>query len=338
MSNFRFLPFEVKFSDESLRKALEDPNSKKIAEDIQILKAGTFHHPQYGKIDVTTELMETMVRNFNEGVRNIELAVDYEHNSNGIAAGWFKSLYLSEDKQELWAQVEWTPKALRKLAEKEFRYVSADFNTNYQDNETLQEFGPTLMGAGLTNRPFVKGMTAAVALSEHKIGEEQMTLDEAKKKIADLETENKKLSEGVAKLEELEMSPEEMMAEIKMLREKLKGMEDSQAKLQEEKMLAEKKGQFDKMLAEGKVVEAQRDAFMEDNTVKFAELAGEVNLKGKGTNGGKKDDDVTDPEGQVLSLAEAMMKEKKISCADAISVVLSENPKLREAYEANTAV
>ena len=165
-----------------------------------------------------------------------------------------------------------------------------------------------------------------------------MTLDEAKKKIADLETENKKLSEGVAKLEELEMSPEEMMAEIKMLREKLKGMEDSQAKLQEEKMLAEKKGQFDKMLAEGKVVEAQRDAFMEDNTVKFAELAGEVNLKGKGTNGGKKDDDVTDPEGQVLSLAEAMMKEKKISCADAISVVLSENPKLREAYEANTAV
>ena len=63
-----------------------------------------------------------------------------------------------------------------------------------------------------------------------------------------------------------------------------------------------------------------------------------MNLKGKGTNGGKKDDDVTDPEGQVLSLAEAMMKEKKISCADAISVVLSENPKLREAYEANTAV
>ncbi|MEK0326263.1 MAG: hypothetical protein QQN63_11225, partial [Nitrosopumilus sp.] len=44
-----------------------------------------------------------------------------------------------------------TEGARHKIKDREFRYMSADFNTKFIDNETGKDFGPTLNGAALTN-------------------------------------------------------------------------------------------------------------------------------------------------------------------------------------------
>ena len=82
-------------------------------------------------------------------------------------------IYLSENGEELWATVDWTEGGEKSVRRKEYRYLSADFQFNYTDNETLQEYGPTLFGAGLTNRPVVKGMAPTI-LSEIKPSEDKM--------------------------------------------------------------------------------------------------------------------------------------------------------------------
>ena len=46
---------------------------------------------------------------------------------DSIAAGWFKGLELRENGDELWGEVEWTPKAAEAIRNKEYRFVSPSF-------------------------------------------------------------------------------------------------------------------------------------------------------------------------------------------------------------------
>ncbi|MCH8350738.1 MAG: hypothetical protein IIB29_10825, partial [Chloroflexi bacterium] len=103
-----------------------------------------------------------------------------------------------------------------KILAKEFRYLSADFNMNFRDNETGKSFGGVLNGAGLTNRPRVKGMDAILSdldVSDKKrqaikrilddepeTKEETMKFDEIMKAAKDAnlsESESKELAESM---------------------------------------------------------------------------------------------------------------------------------------------
>lgn len=153
---------EIKFND-------IQSNQYIVPSEVQILRTGAFFHQAYGKVEVTKEMLSNMVRNFNENVRRVDLAIDYRHESDNIAAGWIRELMLFDEGESLWAKVQWTKNGERVLGEKEFRYLSADFSLDYQDNESLQKFGPTLLGAGLTNRPVIKDMAPAVELKESNL-------------------------------------------------------------------------------------------------------------------------------------------------------------------------
>ncbi len=366
MDVLRFFPIEIKF-DEVTAITDADLDSIKIAETIQLLRVGVFHHPKLGELPITKSMLKSMVKNFDNKVRGIDIAIDYKHESNDIAAAWFTELYLSEDEKELWGRQNWTPKGKRKLADKEFRYVSADFLMNYQDNETLKEFGPTLMGAGLTNRPIIKRMEPAIELGEeikHPGG--TMTAEE-KKKLAEKETNFKKLlGEGKAieaqreaylagdmvkfaenaKLADnqekkpFDLTPEQMVAKIKELEAKLEKMTDTNQSAEEKKELAEKETKFTKLLSEGTANEAQREAYMSGDMAKFAENAKKINLSEKGSGGKGEDstDESSDAQDKVLKLAEGKRKDNsEMDMNESIELVLSENPKLCKEYEKETS-
>ena len=73
------------------------------------------------------------------------------------------------------ARVDWTPNGEKILAEKEFRYLSAEFDVDYTDNETPDiSHGTVLLGAGLTNRPVIKRMDAVITLSENSLQRDKM--------------------------------------------------------------------------------------------------------------------------------------------------------------------
>lgn len=334
---FKALPLQIKLAD-----------NEGIPKRVQLLRAGVYHDPRYGEFPVTKDMLFSMVKNFDENVLKIDIAIDYGHKSDEEAAAWIKKLSLEKDGTELWADVEWTDSGQKTLAGKRYRYLSADFTDDYIDNQTLKHFGPTLRGAGLTNRPVVKGMTPAIQLQEGKgdmkkpeeLEAENKLLSEQIKKLSDdMEAMKKKMpAEGEDKdpkgddqMAEMKKKLDEVMSDNGKMKKQLEEYAEKFGKLDAEKKASEKKGTFDKMLSEGRVVEAQREAFMSGDAVKFAELAQPVNLNARGSAGEPHviatADDATK---QVREKAQKLLADKKVNTlADAYSKVLAENPELR---------
>jgi phage I-like protein len=303
---------------------------KSVPEWVQILRTGQFYDPRYGDFPITSQMLASMKKNFDDKVLGVDIAADYAHESDKQAAGWFRGLELRENGTELWAQMEWTVTGRRVLSEKEFRYLSADFSPDYQNNETKKTFGPTLRGAGLTNRPVIKDMAPVIELTEGK--GTAMNLEQALAKIQELEAKLKAAGGSEGEMGELKKKLSE--AEAKCADYEKKAAESAKALAE-----TERKGKFDKMLAEGKVVEAQRAAYMENDAMKFAELAQPLNTSARGSSGdsaASKKDGVKKAEDEVLELAEKKAKEEKIEIGVAISKVISENPELDKRYQSGT--
>lgn len=302
-----------------------------VPKEIQVLRAGKYYH-NGREITVTPEHLKKMIVNFEEKRRGVDLMVDFGHDTEGEAAAWFDNVYLTEDGTELWAGVIWTESGKQAVIDKKYRYISADFDFNYVDNETLTEYGPTLFGAGLTNRPVVKRMQPVIQLSEKNAEnkENKMELEQKVDALADM------LKSLIEKLEPKEELKEELKEEPK--KEETGNKEDDEkkeqlseiAKLKKENEDLVKTNQFNQLFAENKVVEAQREAFMKGDMVAFSENAVKLNTNDKGTI--NKDETPKDAEAEIIKLAEKMCTEEKIDYGKAVSIVLANNPKLSEEY------
>ena len=318
-----------------------------IPDRVQLLRAGKFHHDGR-EIVVKEKDLTSMVKNFSEKVRGIDLMIDFSHNSEGEAAGWIKVLKLSDCGQELWADVEWTPQGEKRLKDKSFRYISADFSFNYKDNENLNEFGATLFGAGLTNRPVVKSMTPIVLsedinlLNEGKVMYEEKKMQEKEKleekeemqEEMSLEQAMEMLKELKAKLLEKEKELEKMKGEREEEMKESEEMKAEMAEIKKAKELEEKNKAFDEKMSEGVVCEAQREAFIAGDMDKFVSLFSELKLSEKGNTSSPKVEAVTkeNVEDKVIQLAQEKSKKEGIPLDISIGNVLSENPDLKQKY------
>jgi hypothetical protein len=310
-----------------------------VPKEVQVLKTGTFFDKRYGQFEITASMLQTIKQNYDTDVRRLELSFDYMHDSENVAAGWVKGLELRETGTQLWAQVEWTPAGTKKLADKEFRYVSADFAQNYIDNETLKEYGPCLLGAALTNRPVIKGMDPiTLTEGEGKMDEKDKLIEQLQAKIKELEAKAKPADDAGGSDDEKEMASKKALAEkdqqMADMKKKLDEYAEKDKKADEDKKLSEKKAKFEKLLSDGKAVKAQEEAFMKGDMEKFFELSekthGENEGHGKETTGTK----AAGAEDEVLKLAEKKLKDKDAKdIGSAISMVLSENADLKKRYQ-----
>jgi phage I-like protein len=311
-----------------IRIQLSEGNT--VPNKIQILRTGDWKRSPIGKpLKITPQIITSLKENFDQKVRGYDdgkLPVDYFHDSDKVSAGWIEALTIEADGNELWAEVKWTNKAMSMLSEGEVRYVSVEFDTDYQDVETGKKYGPTLFGAGLTNRPFVKKMQAVANFSEGEAP--MMTPEQMMARIKELEA-------ALAAAQGQQGAVVQDLGQQKQMYTELKTQHDALvAKMAEEKKANEQKDLFNKMLSEGKAVEAQREAFMSSDMVKFAELAQPLNLKEKGS---EKEPPTTDDKRpameQVMELAEKHSKEKGVKLSDSISHVLRSNKDLNEKYQ-----
>jgi phage I-like protein len=318
--------------------------------EVQILKTGSFKDPRYGRFEITEKLLSELVSNFKKGVRGIKPAIDFKHDTEAEAAAWITDVWTKTvgTVTELWAKPDWTGLGRRSLSDKTYGYLSADFSQNYEDNELGVKHGAVLLGAALTNRPVIKGMKPVIQLSEG----DTMSKPEDKKladlQPADLEKisalmeqfkvssiddliaavaalKNDENTEVAAKAEtEKQLSEKstklsEVMAENTTLKSEVQAMKD-------EKEAASKEQKFNLMLSEGKAIPAQKDAWMKNDLVKFAELApkGGVKTDPKGSEAGAGDESLDDDD-KVMKLAEAKMKDDpKLDLGSAISQVKKE--------------
>ena len=127
---FKSNPVSICFKEKTL------PDGKievEIPNEVQLMKTGSFTYWDPGDMEITQAHFIAMVNNFEKNVRGVDCAIDYAHNMFGRAAGWIKKLYTSSNGNELWAEISWTPDGAKALAEKEYRYFSAEFSYHYQD-------------------------------------------------------------------------------------------------------------------------------------------------------------------------------------------------------------
>jgi hypothetical protein len=335
MSEFRFIP--VLLSEENVPKK------------IQLLRVGSFLHDGR-EISVSNSDLKSMIKNFSEKIRGIDLMIDFSHNSEGEAAGWIKNLNLSDNGDQLWAVVDWTPTGKKSLENKSFKYISADFSFNYKDNEKRNNHGPTLFGAGLTNRPVVKAMSPIV-LSEgiNQLSEVDKMNEEKKEEIKE-KIEEVKLNEMDEALDEKEGydSLEDQLQALKdlllkkdeeliALRGKLEASENEKeerlAEMKKDKVLDEKNQAFDQKLSEGLVVEAQRTPFIDGDMDKFLSLQHEIKLSEAG-NSATMTNAITKEnfEEKIIELAEKRSKENSIPLDIAIGIELKENKEIMKHY------
>ncbi len=312
----------------------------KVPNEVQVLRVGSFKHPQYGAFEITSQILAEMKVNYEKRVRGIDISFDYYHESGEDASAWVTELQLRENNSELWAVVEWTPKAQQKLSERELRYFSPDFGFQWTDPETGNVFNNVLFGGGLTNRPFVKEMQAIVA-DETQIerGHMKTELEKAQEALKLAEAKILKLSEDNAdaakKLAAIPPAPagddvaalkktiEDLKAQLEKAQADNGAMMAEKAKAVEAQKLAEKTSEFNVLLTEGKACAAQKDAFLKGDMTEFIKLAEKPNLKPAGSS--TSDDGHTDDVKAILKLAEEKQKASPgMSRGEAISIAKKE--------------
>ena len=240
---------------------------------VQMLREGSFQHPTFGKIVINQKVLEQIKSNFDNKVRGIDISIDYTHdNDNGEkrAACWVKSLEINDTDKglALFANVEFTPAGKQLVAEKEFKYVSADFVIDYV-NESGNHIPYVLRGGTLTNKPFIKEMNP-IKLSElQTIKKELIKMDKEallnslkeqfkldvpalEASIQTLTDRNKKLENSIKELSEIPVQKDEEIAELK----------NQLDQVNKEIVDAEKKAAFNTLIDSGKVTPAQEEKIL----------------------------------------------------------------------------
>ena len=323
---------------------------------VQLMRVIKAEHGFYGSIKLDKDDLRKFKENFDTKKRRTEIAVDYSHMSHLEAAGWIKDIELREDDTELWIEVEWTKDAKSKIEDKQYKYLSADFSMKYIDEETGEVIGQMLHGAGLTNRPFIRGMNAilsefnSVDLSPEQVSEirkifsgqfEKPKEKENKMNFEQFIEEAKKLSDDQkSKLAEALGVKQDDKEAKKLSDDAAKTIEAKDAeikKLKEDAAKNEKEKEFNALLSSGKAVEAQRDAFLSGDVTKFAELSQDINLEEKGSSGDEgKDDEAKTPEdaaAKLSEIAEEIAEKEGLEFGEAMSKAIRENEKLYELSE-----
>lgn len=149
--------FVTELAGEQFAEAAAAPDADgKVRRWVQICRDGVWSHPKFGKVEVNQAFRDKLVANFNGNVRRTEIPTDYDHKTDGPASGWYRKL--ENRGNALFAEIEFTPTAVNRVKAGEYRYFSPEWDRNYSDNETGKAHGPTLLGGGLVNRPFFRGM------------------------------------------------------------------------------------------------------------------------------------------------------------------------------------
>lgn len=154
-------------------KAADDQGNPIVPDEIELLQTGEWNTPYHGHFVINRTYLEEYATHARDPSIRRALPVDWEHDTIGGAAAWlgegngFDYEVRDNDQggQSLWASVKWTKKGKQSVEDDEYRYISPEFaDHDYEDPENAGRFfDNVLVGAGLTNRPLFKKLTAVAA-------------------------------------------------------------------------------------------------------------------------------------------------------------------------------
>ena len=230
--------------------------SGNLPQIIELAKVVSGTHANYGKVELTQEMLKSFADNFDSNVVGVDIMIDFDH-KQAEAAGWVKEVFLSYDEQTLLGVIRWTEKGAQALSSRTFRYISPEFTLNYTHPHTGVSHGPTLLGGGLVNRPFLK-MDAIVTFKE-TINQNKEVLMET---IA-MSDHNAMKSDLENKITKFELSEEKAKTVITGQKEEITKLSTELNELKEANEKAAIESKNEKLFTEGKISKAQLVALNE---------------------------------------------------------------------------
>jgi phage I-like protein len=306
------------------------------------------------KFVVTAADLAAVVKNFRK--RSADLVIDYDHSTDfsagsgepAPAAGWLKTMDDGPDAQGvLWGSAEFTERAAKMVAAREYKYVSPVMVWGVRDKATGEPQGTTITSIALTNSPLLEKLPAIAFSDEWQIGKEKLVtklimadrLARTVRVIADDGTES------VLPLEGLEVAPKVVrMSDVKRGKEGLwdfTSLDVSEGTLIGSDVVRGMmvQTQLDVAVKAGKITPAQRPFYERmamsdlDSFRQLAEtMTPVVDLKEHGMGGGGEDtlaaSDLAKVEGLIHSKTLERMKGTTLQYHEAMKLVASENPDL----------
>ena len=270
---------------------LEDGETK----DIEMLRVGKFNHKKYGELDITEDILNSMVQNFNDGVIGREVSFDWNHKGEEASA-WLKEVRVEEGI--LIGSVEFTDKGKESIEGKKYGYFSIEYSDNYEDSESGEEYGPTILGGALTNRPFItklkkiefsmKGDNSVSLyrlndLEDNSMGDDVKVKEKTKivrQPVKDLNTDDdtqnrlEEFSEFIV-LQKKQM--EDMSKELSALKEENKTLKESSIRSEERAKKIDVERLCDTLLTDGhhhpSVVAVAKEIMLNDTGKKIIKLS-----------------------------------------------------------------
>lgn len=235
-------------------------DSEESLVDIEMLRTGSFKHKVYGDLDITLEMLETMVSNFDDGVLGREVSFDWNHKAEDASA-WLRGVRVEDGV--LIGTTELTEEGRDSIEKKKYGYFSIEYSDDYVDPESGTSHGVTIMGGALTNRPFIsklkriefsldsedEGIAASLFRLEEdksmfktrtpvvkrtpakKEDEKELTYEEIQIKLAETQEELKQLKESDDGNKEMQEFITQMRDDQKKLQDKITKLEDQNVTL-----------------------------------------------------------------------------------------------------------
>jgi len=167
------------------------------------------------KFKVTIVDLAQIISNFRKRGTG-DLVIDYDHSTEfaagggeaAPAAGWLKKIDDAPDENGvLWGDAEFTEKAAKMLAAREYKYVSPVIVWGARSKETGEPQGTTMTSIALTNSPLMERLPA-IAFSEagwhlnHGSVEDTAGLDQLESVLCAMTAEKVRASGGALQYHE----------------------------------------------------------------------------------------------------------------------------------------
>jgi hypothetical protein len=126
---------------------------------------------------LTVEDLRDIVRNFRKRQTG-DVVIDYDHSTLNAgdgepkpAAGWLKGIDDEPDENGvLWGHAEYTQRASKMVAAKEYKYASPVIEWRLRDKTTGQQQGATLTSLALTNSPLFERLPSLPLVACESVG------------------------------------------------------------------------------------------------------------------------------------------------------------------------
>ncbi len=196
-------------SPEEIKKHLEE--FKPVPGNwTQLLTAG-YHgkHPRYGKIEYTSENLDTIHDNIKNNTIGRKISFNYNHYEKSMAISTLEDVRKVLNEKGKTIKLEYlpfyTPTGYKLVNGNEYKYGSVEVADNYEDNFGNRH-GMTLLNAGATNDPFLidEAMTKLENTKEEKIGMDKDEKEKLEKEQAEKEAKIAKLEADLAEAKKLD--------------------------------------------------------------------------------------------------------------------------------------